>query len=198
MGENMEEVNSITEQPTIVKRRGRRPSLINQDQVRNGNLRASPLRVESPRKEDVVDGIRKEGVRRKKRSEALNEFDVPKEWIPEGYVVQWNRFSVFGQEDTDHMIEMQDVGGWTPATTDMGRLGNLVPKGSTKKTIIKKGLILCIRPKELEDEARAEDLHDARSQLGEKLASIGMTPQGSMPRKVDTFNRSFDGIPVDE
>ena len=175
-------------QEEIIEKSPRRKSLI----------RSASSRIENVRAEETVDGIRKEGVRRKPQLEVSNEFDVPEELIPDGFVVQWLRHSVHGQEDPDHLMHMEEVGGWTPATIDMGKLGRLVPKGTTRKTIIKKGLMLYIRPKELQEEARREDAQRARAQIGEKLASIGMTPNGSLPRDVNKFDRKFEPIPVDE
>lgn len=165
---------------------------------RKSVLRVSQSRVDGVRQTETTDGIRKEGFRRKPNLSTKNEFDVPESWIPDGFVVQWMRFSVHGQEDQDHLMNMEEVGGWIPATTDMGQLGRLMPKGGTKRAIIKKGLALYIRPKELQEESRAEDLANARTQLGEKLASIGATPSGSLPRNVNKFDRKYEQIPVDE
>lgn len=145
------------------------------------------------------EGVRSDGIRRKsRREEEVDAYYVPEHLVPAGYVVEWKRVSVLGQEDPYYLMKLEADGGWMPATVDMGGLKELLPKGSSSKLIERGGLRLYIRPKHLSDEARQEDLEIAREQVSEKLRQIGVTPEGHAPRRVDILRRSYEQLPVEE
>lgn len=93
------------------------------------------------------------------RSEAFrNEFEVPSQLIPEGFVAQWVREECHGKPDaanvTDHMEN-----GWRPGVTEAILKHYRVPPGT--KHVKRDGLVLMLRPKVLNDEALAEERRNA-------------------------------------
>lgn len=155
--------------------------------------RAPDVRVQEP----ISQEQEKRSIRRKSRINGVQDdaFYIPPEMIPSGYSVEWKRYSTINEEDNLHINDMQEQ-GWEFATVK--QFPKLVPPNYTKQMILRKGMALMIRPIEYTEEARFEDLQIARSQVGDKLAQLGQTPNGEMDRKVQALNKSYQPIPVDE
>jgi hypothetical protein len=173
-----------------------------QDKAGDSGLRRSGMgrrsRIPEVRvQEAAVSAPEKRTLRRKSRINGTQDdaFFVPPEMIPSGYSVEWKRYSTLNEEDNLHINDMQEQ-GWEFAT--VAQFPKLVPPNYTKQMILRKGMALMIRPKEYTDEARAEDLQIARSQVGDKMAQLGQTPKGEMDRRVQELNRSYQPIPVDD
>lgn len=124
--------------------------------------------------------------RRRKNVESEDQFWLPIDEIPEDTTYEWKRISVMGQEDPFYLARQREQ-GWEPVRAD--RHPNWLPPGYDQPHIIKGGLILMERPKELTDEARREERQLAKKQVREAEARLGMTPRGEM-------TRNFPGIQV--
>lgn len=123
----------------------------------------------------------------------------PKE-IPDGFTVEWKRYSTLGKVDQEWLVNLERD-GWEPAQPKdfPSRMG----KAYTGNTVTHKDLILMIRPKELTEEAVKEEKTNAVGQVRSKFEELGMAGNGEAPR-VDSSGRkltkvsvSYDKIPVE-
>lgn len=170
-------------------------------------IRARTNRGRSIREEGIVEVEPKARTGRKRRgsSRAHDPFYVPKELVPPGMSAEWKRLTVHGktvsqnsnsdEEDPSYMIEMQEQ-GWVEATTD--QFPSLAGRNAVSKSIIRKGMILMLRPVEYTEEAREEDEFAARGQVKDAFAKLTQTSEGQMDRKVQKLKRSYERPPVDE
>jgi hypothetical protein len=101
-------------------------------------------------------------------------FEIPQSMIPEGWSYQWNAVSIAGNSeiilDQNHMMHQN---GWRPVPAER-YAGSLVPKGATGN-IIRGQQMLMERPKELTEEARAEDLRNAAQLISDRNESLKLT-----------------------
>jgi len=119
-----------------------------------------------------------------------DKFYVPPENVPPGWCVEWKRVSVLGQpESVEYQIEVAEA-GWKPA--DPKQFPTLMPEGYDGKTIDRGGMRLMMRPAHMKKESRKLDYEDAINQVKDKLAEIGMTGAGELPRKVQGLSREWD------
>jgi len=137
-------------------------------------------------------------VRRHKKTENVGHdpFFIPKEMIPKGYSIEWKRITTVNKEEDDSYFADLDEQGWRPATVK--QFPKLVSPGFPGKSIIRKGMMLMIRPKELTEEARQEDLQIAREQVRDKIKSLGQTEKGELKRKVQSLKRTYERPPVED
>lgn len=108
-------------------------------------------------------------------------FEIPEHMIPKNWSYQWNAVSVAGNSeillDQNHHMYLN---GWRPVPAER-YAGTLVPKGS-KGNIIRGQQMLMERPKELTDEARAEDVRNARQLISDRNESLKLAGmRNSMP-----------------
>ncbi len=132
--------------------------------------------------------------RRRKLLTHDDQFWLPIEEIPESHKAifdgsmvvsyEWKRWSNLGQEDPFYIAMCREQ-GWEPVPPS--RHPNWVPPGYDKPHIIKGGLILMERPVELSIQAKAEEKQQAKQQVREAEARLGMTPRGEL-------TRSFPGV----
>ena len=169
-------------------------------------IRARTNRGRSIREEGIVeaDTTPRTGRRRKGGSRAHDAFYVPANLIPPDMTLEWKRLTVHGkavsqtnseEEDPSYMIEMEEQ-GWVPATTEQFPM--LAGKNTTSKSIIRKGMILMMRPKEYTAEAREEDAQAAKDQVRTKMRQLSNTGENEMDRKVQVLKRSYVRPPVDD
>lgn len=94
-------------------------------------------------------------------------FEIPKELIPPGWSYQWNAVSVAGNSDIlidqNHMMYQN---GWRPVPAER-YAGTLVPRGS-KGNIIRGQQLLMERPTVLTQEARQEDIRNAKQLISDR------------------------------
>ena len=120
---------------------------------------------------------------RRKSNERLGVFDIPNHLIPKGYAVNWKRVATYGKsEDPSYQVDLQEQ-GWVPATVD--QFPTLVPTGYKETAIIRRGMMLMIRPVEYSREAEAEDYATAREQVTDKLRQLGKAGKGEFKRNPD-------------
>ena len=148
--------------------------------------------------ERLAPEVKTKPTRRTKRNDASggDVFYIPPHLIPRGYSVEWKRISTLNKEEDDsYFVDLADQ-GWEAAS--VAQFPTLVSKNYTGKSIIRKGMMLMIRPKELTDEARAEDIQAAREQVKDKLAALGKAEKGEFKRKVQALKRTYERPAVDE
>lgn len=123
-------------------------------------------------------------VRRRLRSSdtLVDEFYIPIEEIPDHLTYEWKRWSVNGAQDPFYIARLREQ-GFDPVPPS--RHPNWLPPGYNEPYIIKGGQILMDRPKELTEEARAEDRARARTQITVAEQKLGRTPKGTMTRDYD-------------
>lgn len=118
---------------------------------------------------------------RRRKSDNETELTVNPAEIPDGFTVEWKRVSIYGKEDKQNMIGLEKD-GWEPASPK--DFPSLVGKNHRGSVITngKEDLMLMIRPIELTEEARAEELANARNQVRNKFEEIGISQPGQAPR----------------
>lgn len=122
----------------------------------------------------------------RKRTGTKDIFDIPKEMIPEGWEYQWCAVSVVGNTEIllDQNLQMAE-NGWRPVPSSRYP-GRFMPEGH-KGNITRGGQLLMERPKVLSDEARAEDIRNARQLISDRNESLKL---GSLNR---TMPEGFEG-----
>lgn len=171
----------------------------------------SDLVEESPhaRRPSKAPSLRTQGSRtgtvRKRRigSKTEDHFHIPDDLRAQleaqGLSAEFKRTSYFGkEEEPDYHIALSE-NGWEPLSLgSFPGFKELMPKTWSKDTFEKRGQILMIRPKELTDEARAEDKAAADGQVKGQLASLKNVKEGEAARTLVKVNRSYErGTPVE-
>lgn len=166
----------------------------NKDRVEAGN----PHRAAGGRDTDVRSSAKKKT--RRSKLDFVDELYVDPKEIPDGFTVEWKRYSIHGKVDSEHHLGLERD-GWEYAQPK--DFPSRVGKSFTGDKVTHKDLILMIRPTELTQEAHTEDKFNAQSQVQTKLKEIGLSGQGEAPR-VDGYGRtmakvnvSYNKIPVE-
>lgn len=94
--------------------------------------------------------------------------------IPEGWVYEWKRYSIYNQVDNPYQAKLARVGGWTPVPAERHD-GMFLPPGA-KGSIIHDGLILMERPLVLHREALGEDKKNADAAMRKAKTERGLAP----------------------
>lgn len=167
--QSIDEPEAITRAGVAPQRTARQP--VRQPQARH--VDREPVR----RGAMVVTGRDGEVLARRQTSVG-DVFHVPEHEIPEGWSYQWNTFTVHGQQATDQQVLMH-ANGWRPVPAERhpGRWTAHDHKGA----IVVKGMRLEERPDSLTDEAKAEDIGKARTQMRDQTDSLRLTekmPEG--------------------
>lgn len=115
-------------------------------------------------------------IRRRVRVANSDRYYVDPAIIPEGWVYQWKRFSVLGQEEPAYMAELGQL-GFTPVPAERHD-GVFIPSGS-KGAIIIGGQILMERSILDEEDARMEEKQRADAQVQGSRQQFGMAPKAS-------------------
>lgn len=158
------------------------------------NVRAA---VHEPVREGRVPVIGRNGeVLTRKRTSTNDIFHVPPEIIPAGWEYQWCAVSVVGNTEIlmDQNLMMAE-NGWraVPASRYPGRF---MPAGHTGN-IVRGGQLLMERPKSLSDEARAEDIANAKRLITDRDQSLmggKANLRNSMPHGFEAdANASYKG-----
>jgi hypothetical protein len=148
--------------------------------------RGEPIRAREPAREGR-DAVRRgaavahdrEGNPVYRRRDGLSDpFAIPQDLQEPGWDRQWIRVSVYGQEDVDNQVGMQE-NGWRPISANRpGWEGRFMPPGY-KGAIQKSGLMLMERPMALTVEANQEAAKVIRGQTETQRQQFGMAlPHG--------------------
>lgn len=138
--------------------------------------------------------------RKRRRPVGMDEFDIPKEMIPDNETWEWKNFSIAGKDDPFYVQGMRE-NGWEPV--DATKCRDLVPPGYTGP-VMKKGMILMERPKHLTEEAHEEQRQLAMNQVETRVQYLADAPPGTAPRNINpktvpNIRRNFGRaeIPID-
>jgi hypothetical protein len=108
--------------------------------------------------------------------------------IPQDWVYEWKRHSVYNQPDTGYQSSLSQ-NGWEPVPAERHD-GLFLPAGSTGH-IIREGLILMERPAVLNEEERAEARRKARGAVDNVKALHGQKIGDSEGRVVRDRRSSY-------
>lgn len=110
----------------------------------------------------------------RKRTGVGDIFAIPPELIEPGWEMQWIAMSVFGNKE---VVMDQNLGmlenGWRPVMADRFP-GRFMPAGHTGH-IVRGGQGLYERPKVLCDEARSQDIREAKQLISDRNESLKLS-----------------------
>lgn len=124
---------------------------------------------------------------------AMNRYEVDQSRIPPGMSYEWKRKTVFGQDDVEHLINL-DANGWVPVPCE--RHPELTGKYVTGKEIVRGGLVLMERSQEITDEARNLDMGAADDQVTHQVRRLGQ--EGKIAAGKKGIKRGYEPITDDE
>lgn len=131
--------------------------------------------------------------RSRKRKTHIDPYQIPPEIIPVGWVYQWCRQSVFNEPDLANMTHMRE-NGWTPVPCERHEGMYMAP--GHRGDIVRGGLILMERPKELSDEARAEEEMLARQQVEAQKQQLGLSMPDGFASQRANLRTSYERGPA--
>jgi hypothetical protein len=129
--------------------------------------------------------------------EGTDEFYVPAHYVPDGWSYEWKRMTVMGQEDPAYQVQLAQK-GWEPVPAS--RHPEMMPAGWPGNTIDRKGQRLFERPKEITDDARANETRRARQQVRIKEQQLTQSPDGQFgrdhPQAQPKIRRGYEPMPI--
>lgn len=125
--------------------------------------------------------------------EGIDEFAAPE--APDGWVYNWKRHTVHNMPDPSYASALARR-GWEPVPA--ARHPEMVPSNEIGGAILRKGNMLMMRPKVINDEAKAAELRKARNEVRQKELQLGAARPGEFERKAPSIKRQFEPIPVPE
>lgn len=166
------------EQP--IKRRPGRP------RTRTAPVERPPQHIDvADSRPDIHPPIHERKRTRKRQHSALDRDDpfyVNLEAVPSDISVEWKRWSNVGEENPFYIAHLREQ-GWEPVNPKEHPDWVPVPPDYKDNVIIKSGLILMERPRELTEEARREMRQLSRRQIIEAEQRLGMTQKGELARQ---------------
>lgn len=130
------------------------------------------------------------------RQVAINGEDpyaIDQSIVPDGWVYEWKRYSIYNQVQTSYQTSLQRIGKWTPVLKESH--DGIFDSPGVKGTIIHEGLILMERPLSLHIEAQneekaltAEKTRRAKQDRGLAPANAGVSTTNQQARSA-TFIR---------
>ena len=122
-------------------------------------------------------------------SGAIDPFHIPEDIVPEGWEYQWNVVTVVNSPDLvrDQSLQMWE-NGWRPVPAERhpGRWADKNYKGAIERG----GLRLEERPTELCEQARNEEVGNARRLISDRNEQLELTSlKNKMPDGFDTSRR---------
>lgn len=129
-------------------------------------------------------------------SDTEDKYFIPEEYIPDGFSVEWKNTHIMGKDvDNAYHLKLQE-GGWQPAPVEI--FPHLVPIGYDLPHILRDGMILMIRPKQITERVREAEFHRARTQISDKMQQLTTTEKGNMDRVIDKFSKAYEAAPMRE
>jgi hypothetical protein len=101
-----------------------------------------------------------------------NRFEFDRDLIPPGMTYEWKRKTIFGQDDQENMINLEQ-NGWTPVPAER-HIELTGRRAVTGAEILRGGLVLMERPDEITAEAREMDTFAARHQVASQVQRLGL------------------------
>lgn len=130
----------------------------------------------------------------RKVTDTGDKFYIPKEDVPDGWTYQWIAAEVIGKEENNSHY-MQN--GWSPVPAKRHD-GKYMRPGASGNIVVD-GMILVERPEVLTEDARTEELQNARNQLRTQNDQFKPKLPGarSQPGTGLRAKRSIEGLPSD-
>jgi len=133
--------------------------------------------------------------------EGTDDFFIDKRIVPDGWEYEWKRHTCLGAEDPSYEVQIARA-GWEAVPAS--RHPQMMPKDYQGVTVLRKGMILMERPKEIVDEAKAIELRKARGQVRQKEMQLRGAPAGNnSPFEPDNkgnsmvnLKRSYEPMPI--
>lgn len=97
--------------------------------------------------------------------------------VPDGWVYQWKRYSIYGQVQTSYLTSLKRIGKWTEVLKESH--DGMFDAPGIKGSIIHEGLILMERPASLHQEAVDEEKMAANMALQRAKTERGLAPANS-------------------
>jgi hypothetical protein len=173
------------------------------DIVENKNerpaMRPEPTRELSSR--ELADKRAKEILSQDDFDEDFNDqFAVDPRLIPDGWDFQWKVLTVYGKENPSYQMQLIRM-GWEAVPSSM--VPGMLPLDDNSKTVIRDGMILMMRPKEITENLRKKQLMTSRDQVTQKEKELDVAPPGQFEREykgesLNRIRRSVEPIPVPE
>ena len=136
---------------------------------------------------------RADGWSRRRKSKTSTPLDIPEHLKDPNMVYQWVAEKVLGAENESHVSDMQEFGGWRHVPADRKGWERVGKNAGRQRGVIETdGLVLYERPKELDIEARQEELSEARGIRATQMERIGLTPKSNLPRQVTKLKRTVE------
>jgi hypothetical protein len=124
---------------------------------------------------------------------SANRYDYDKSKQPAHMDYGWKRMTIAGQEDTEHLINC-DENGWLPVPPE--RHPELAGRRTKGSEIVRGGLVLMERPKEITEEARNLDKFAASHQVASQVQRLGLEGKTKVGKGIS--KPRFEQIPEDE
>lgn len=173
------------------------------------NAAIPELPQEAPQKAAIEEDPRIRAARRAEQlrehrgssgDDGVDKFYIDPRIVPDGWSYEYRMFTVLGKEDPSYQVGLAQK-GWEPVPAH--RHPELMPVGYKGSTILRDGLMLMERPKEITDEAKAADYRRARDQVRAKEEQIGGAPPGTFERNnkgipLASVKKSYESIPIPE
>lgn len=135
--------------------------------------------AQARRDNDPRERARKRAIELRKHRGGMDEgeddFFLDRRIIPDGWEYEWKRHTTLGAEDPSYQVQIARA-GWEAVPAS--RHPEMMPKDYPGSTILRKGMVLMERPKEIVDEAKAIELRKARGQVRQKEIQLHGTPAG--------------------
>lgn len=126
---------------------------------------------------------------------AANRFDLDMDRIPDGMSYQWIAKTVYGKDNSEELIAMQQ-NGWTPVPA--GRHPELTGKGADEQgEILRGGQILHERAKETTDYVKEMERDAADEQMETQLERVAAKSKSNQAGRVTKVKRRMVPIAID-
>jgi len=130
--------------------------------------------------------------------EGEDKFKFDLSIIPDGWSYEWKMLEVLGKQDPSYQVNLARK-GWE--AVPRSRHPEMMPDNYAGNTIVRDGMMLMERPKEITDEARAKENKAARDQVRGKEEQLGAAPVGHFERSnkgapLAVVKKSYESIPI--
>lgn len=129
--------------------------------------------------------------------EGTDDFYVNPSKIPDGWVYEWKRKTVYGQEDPAYQVQLART-GWTAVPAS--RHPEMMPATGGYQTIERKGQVLMERPKIVTDHVIDINNRAARDQVRVKEKQLSSAPDGQFGRDhaqvKPKINKGYEPVPI--
>jgi hypothetical protein len=123
---------------------------------------------------------------------AANRYDIDESKIPPNMDYNWKCKTIMGAENTENLINYE-MNGWVPVPP--ARHSELTGARATQaREIVRGGLVLMERPKEVTAQARDIEEFDARNQVASQMQRLRLNGHRAGGGKITT---SYEPIPQD-